>query len=51
MKKLRLKKWVKVVLVIIILVLLGVAVNKLNNDYMKGCMSNGYSKDYCEAHK
>ena len=42
---------IKVVLISLAVILLGSIIIKLDNDYMKGCMSQGYSKDYCEAHK
>lgn len=51
MKKLKLRKWVKVVLISLVIIGIGTLLLKLDNDYMKGCMSNGYSKEYCIAHK
>ena len=51
MKKLRLKSWVKVVLVIMILVILGVAVKKIDDDFIDSCTEAGYSKDYCIREK
>ena len=51
MKKLRMKKWVKVVLISLIVLGIGILLLKLNNDYMEGCMSNGYSREYCIAHR
>ena len=51
MKKRRLKKWVKVSLAIIILIVASLIIkndletkNKVNN-----CMQNGYSENYCMA--
>lgn len=51
MKKYKLKKWVKLTLISIIILIIGITLIKLNDDYMKGCMNNGYSKDYCIAHR
>ena len=51
MKKLKLRKWVKVVIVIIILVILGVAVKKSDDDFIESCTKAGYSKNYCERVK
>ena len=51
MKKLKLRMWVKVVLVSLVFIGLGTCIAKMNDDFMKGCMSNGYSKEYCIAHR
>lgn len=47
MKRLKLKRWVKVVLVIIILVILGVAIKKLDDSFIDNCTKAGYSEEYC----
>lgn len=51
MKKLRLKKWVKVTLAIIVLIGTIAILKQLDDDFMNGCMSAGYSEAYCIAHK
>ena len=51
MKRLRLKRWVKVVSVVIVLVglvELGMMIKKSDDDFIKGCMEAGYSKQLCE---
>lgn len=48
MRKLRLKRWAKVVLVILILVGLLTALKKLDDSFMKDCTEAGYSTTYCE---
>ena len=49
MKKLRM--WVKVVLVSLVIIGLGALLLKLDEDFIKNCMSNGYSRDYCITHR
>ena len=49
--KLKLRMWVKVVLVAIGVIIFLTICKKLDDDFMKGCMSEGYSRDYCIAHK
>lgn len=51
MKKLKLRRWVKVVLVILVLVVLALINKKLDDDFMKSCTDAGFTKEYCEAHK
>lgn len=51
MKKLRLRKWVKVALVIIFFIGTFTLLKKLDDDFMDGCMKSGYSKEYCEGVK
>ena len=51
MKKLKLRMWVKVVLVSLVFIGFTSLLAKMDDDFMNGCMSNGYSKEYCIAHK
>lgn len=51
MKKLRLRKWVKVVLVIIALVGVFTLFKKMDDDFMDGCMKAGYSEYQCKEAK
>lgn len=48
MKKIRLKKWVKVVLVILSLTLLLNTLKKVDGNFMKKCTEAGYSDTYCK---
>ena len=48
MKKLRLRSWVKVVLLVLVFIVLLVILKKTDDDFMNNCMSKGYSKEYCE---
>jgi len=51
MKKVRLRRWVKVVLVIFMLlglIELGMLAKKSDDDFVKGCMEAGYSRQHCE---
>lgn len=51
MKKRRLKKWVKVVLVIMgVLMIIGMCkgLSKLDEKQLENCMSAGHSQSYCE---
>lgn len=50
-RKLRLKSWVKVVLVSLVFIGLISLLVKVDDDFMNGCMNSGYSKEYCIAHK
>lgn len=52
-RKLKLRKWVKILLIIIIfLILLNIIkiLIKEDENFMKGCMRN-YSYNYCISHK
>lgn len=51
MKKLKLRKWVKVTLAIIVLIGTIVILKQLDDDFMDGCTKAGYSEAYCIAHK
>lgn len=50
MKKYKLRTWVKVVIAIVILagiIELGILIKKSDDDFIKGCMEAGYSKQHC----
>ena len=49
MKKRRLRKWVKVSLVAMILVCLLAINNVFTNNAIESCVNNGNSRTYCEA--
>lgn len=53
MKKLKLKKWVKIIISIVIIVLIGIAMKKVvdkNNDMLNECdNAKGYTCSYYEA--
>ena len=51
MKRLKLRRWVKVTLAVIVLIGTIAILQKLDNDYMDGCIEAGYSETYCIAHK
>ena len=51
MKKRRLKKWVKVVLISLVVIIIGCILIKLDSDFMNSCIKAGYSKDYCIKEK
>ena len=51
MKKLRLKKWVKITLIVLALTILVIAIKKLDDSFMETCQNNGYSYDYCLRNK
>ena len=48
MENRRLKKWVKSVLVILLLISLVTINKKLDDSFMKSCAEAGHSKTYCE---
>ena len=50
-KKLKLRMWVKVVILSLIVLWLGWLLLKLDEDFIESCMSNGYSREYCIAHR
>ena len=51
MKKMKLRMWVKVVIISLIVLQIGWILFKTDEEFIKGCMSNGYSRDYCIAHR
>lgn len=51
MKRYKLKKWVKLTLISIIILVIGFILLKLDEDFIEGCMSEGYSRDYCVTHR
>lgn len=54
-KRLKLKFEVKlataIILVLIVMISLISSINKLNQDFMKSCVEQGYSVRHCELHK
>ena len=48
MKRLRIKSWVKVVLVILVVLAFIIALVMENDNYMEDCINAGYSREYCE---
>lgn len=54
-KRYKLKKKHKntlfILLGLFIVVLGGYLINKMNKEFISQCMSNGYSRYYCEIHK
>lgn len=40
-------------LIIIAIIMIGIMIiaTKESDDFVKGCMKAGYTKEYCEAHK
>ncbi len=54
-KRLKLKFEVKlaiaIILVLITVISLTSLVNKLDQDFMKSCLEQGYSEQHCELHK
>ena len=54
-KKLKLKSWVKQAMLAItilpILLIVVISLNELDKGFVENCMSNGYSKFYCERSK
>jgi len=49
--RLRLKDEVKLTLVaVVMLIICFIALDKTNNEFLNDCMSNGYSKNFCERH-
>lgn len=52
MRKLKLKYWVKALLITIpIMVLFMMTLNKIDEGFIENCMDYGYSKMYCERSK
>ena len=47
-KKLKLKNWVKVTLIVIAIGVLGILSTMQYNNAIKDCVSAGHSKSYCE---
>ena len=47
MKKMKLKKWVKVVLIILILIVIAILGNKLEKKAIDDCMKAGNSYQFC----
>ena len=51
MKKLKLKRWVKVTIVIILITATWTALKKLDDHFMKNCIESGYSENYCKGER
>ena len=51
MKKIKLRKWVKVVLIIMVLTGAVTILQKLDEDFMNGCTKAGYSEIQCKEAK
>lgn len=47
----RIKRWIKVVAITLVIISLFKALDKSSNDFMKKCTNKGYSVNYCELHK
>lgn len=46
-KKLRLKSWVKWLILILVILGMLVLIAKTNDDFTKSCVNSGYSEAYC----
>ena len=47
----KLKTWVKVALIILVIIVLGNITKKLDDNFIESCTDAGFTKEYCEAHK
>lgn len=48
MRRIKLRKWVKVILVILVLIILVIINKSLDDDFVKDCIKGGNTKEYCE---
>ncbi|MEE3344703.1 MAG: hypothetical protein VZS44_11455 [Bacilli bacterium] len=47
----RIKRWVKVLAITLVVISLFKVLDKSNKDFMEKCTNKGYSVNYCELHK
>ena len=48
-KKLRLKSWVKWLILILVFIGFAVVLAKTNDDFIESCINSGYSETYCKS--
>lgn len=51
MKRIKLRRWVKMTIVIIFLISAIMVLKILDNHFMKNCMESGYNKNYCKGER
>lgn len=51
MKRIELKRVMFWLLILLSFIGIITVLKKLDQDFINSCMSNGYSKEYCEIHK
>lgn len=44
-------KKIGLIIIVLVMIVLALAVKKSDDNFVKGCMEAGYSKNYCESHK
>ena len=50
MKKLRMKRWVKITLVILVLIIMGRCASEYNRKQIISCVEGGNTLKFCEYH-